>query len=225
MLNEIMQNLQTVDTNTLSQTALSSIASSMGSMVSSLIPIILDIIILALMRCPLYGLRFIPVYGKYYFYKSLVPHKKGLAIARILISIIELILGTALLIYLLICLFSSIAGYDADMSTLFMCCNGYIFLWLASFIITLLLNFSLAERFEYDKLLGILFTIIPIVGTICMIAKAKSVAPITAAPTQNYQMYDNMDGYTDAQQYVDAQSYENPQPYNEEPPLMDDNAN
>ena len=155
MLNEIMQNLQTVDTNTLSQTMLSSLTSSMGSMISSLIPLILDVIILALMRCPLYGLRFVPIYGKYYFYKSLIPHKKALAILQIIFSFIISFVLVFYVVFLVAALFGGLVGYDIGMEHIIALTFIVIVLGIVSFIINLMLNFALAETLMFKNMMTI----------------------------------------------------------------------
>lgn len=152
--------------------------------ITTIAVLVMELITLANLRCPLFGLRAIPIYGDYYLYKMLIPHKKKLAILSIIISILCTIFLIIFVIALILWMFTLASDKTSDMtkvvSTLFLI--GSIVLWgismIALFIVDLLLNFEIAERFNYNKYLGILFAIIPISRAICMIVKSKEVISV-----------------------------------------------
>ena len=182
-MQEIIQSLTTtnggLDSSTITE-IFSALGSGAMSGLSSLVPVILEIILLAMMCCPMYGLRLIPFYGKYYFWKMLIPEKKVLGAIHVILSFIVSIIACIWFVYLFIALFAGLFGADEMLSsgellitTLVVCTLGIV-----CFILNIMLNLALAERFGYNPALGILFVFIPIIGTICCMVKAREVVNV-----------------------------------------------
>lgn len=142
----------------------------------SYILVILETVVLALIKAPMFGLRFVPIYGQYYFWKITAPYKKVFSILYII---------TAPLFDLCMCLFiiliiSALNDSEVAMSsTVSVALGGVVLIFIAvmlkiaAFVFKILINLDAAENFLFNRYLGILFALIPVVGDICYIVNAK----------------------------------------------------
>ncbi len=170
---------------------------SLVSMVSVLIILFLDAYILYSLSVPMYGLRFVPVYGDYYFYQNLIPDCKKFSIAHIVISciygvVVIVAVVTMFFVYLGDAAESTvyammddfgIAGHhgavtisetDAFLFSILIVLLIVLFIMgLVDFVIRLVLNMHLSVAFGMNKYLGIVFTLFTLVGRVCYLVNSE----------------------------------------------------
>lgn len=169
-----------MDTSTLFS-AVTTAFGSFGKMflgaIFSWVIIVLDCIILAKLETPLFGLRCIPVYGQYFFFKNIIPEKRGLSITYIILNIISFMLMVVSLITGFITLLSGITNngesFLANLGiTSIILFAVTLILGIVSFIMRIILYTKMAPKFGYGSGLGVIFGIIPLIGSICMLINA-----------------------------------------------------
>ena len=140
-----------------------------------LFPLILETVILSQIRIPAYGLRFVPVYGEYYFYSRLVPEKERLNIVHIILKVLFTISGLALLMSAMFLLGSYLLDVDSDMLTVILLISMGLAIpcMIADTIVLIFINMDLSERFSYGRYLGILFALFPLIRDICCLINNK----------------------------------------------------
>lgn len=177
-----MEMLTTADTFS----ELASIGIRIFGNVGSLIFLLIEMFILKNIGTQMYGLRFAPVYGQYFFFKSIVPEKKKLAFIYTILQVIVTIMAIVASVYLVIGLIGSLAGKNEIFEQFVFVFVTFSILAVASFIIRLLLLLDAAEKFGYSKYLGILFAFIQIAGDICMLVNTNKY-------NNNYVEYEELD--------------------------------
>jgi hypothetical protein len=147
------------------------------SLVISVAPIILQLLILKKVGAYTYGLRLMPFYGQYFFYSKLVPRKSNVAMLLTMTNIVQ---------YLFL-IFMFTGKNRNTLNGLLQLSNGVevgpdmerqivslilIFLLVSMLfvivmiIFRIILNIPLAEKFGYSSGIGVLAGIVPVIGAI-----------------------------------------------------------
>lgn len=135
------------------------------SNVGSILVLVLETLILYKACISYCGFRFIPIYGEYYFYQSLIPEKKTLNLAYVVLNVVQ---GVFTVIAISV---SSVNTINDNVAAVFIILSIILILCaaLVRFIVGLMIKFRLAERFGYDQFMGIFFQIVPVIGDIMML--------------------------------------------------------
>ena len=135
-----------------------------------------EVLILKVIEVSKYGLRFVPIYGHYYYLKAMIPDKKTL---NIFYSIKDYL--CAFIIFLESCFCLKIenqvnevgAMYPIFYNLLFVSIALEIIIMLTGYVAKYLINRDMVELFMYNDALAIFFTIIPLLGPLAYLRNAK----------------------------------------------------
>ena len=177
---------------------ISSLMSSFVSYSGVLLLLILETIILFKARIPMYGLRFVPIYGEYYFFQSLVPEKKIYNIWHIVLQCLK---GVITIVFAFVCVFAIFvsigSSHDDDLVGIWTSVAVFFLIFfavcIADLVIMILVRMELAERYAFNKYLGILFAFFPLINDICCLVNADRYNNMQSPYATNY---DNFDGYS-----------------------------
>ena len=170
---------------------LSNFSSLPVSNIGSIILVVLEMIILMRVHVPMYGLRFVPVYGEYFFYSKLLPDKKKLCLAFVLTQVIYMIIFIPVLIYLFfVALLDMWSGKGITSGLLGVFMVVFIILGIIGFVLKLLINLDL-ERFGFNRYLGIVFALIDLVRVICCIVKSDDFITAVQRDDGSYMLVNN----------------------------------
>ncbi len=189
---DLMNQLSASDVSSMISSMMSSIISYSGT----LLFLILETIILFKAQIPMYGLRFVPIYGEYYFFQSLVPDKRTYNIWHIILKCLK---GVAAVVFAFVCVFAIFASFSSSDNLAGIWAGVIIFLFvffglcIADLVIMILVRMELAERYAFNRYLGILFAFFPLINDICCLVNSARYNNMKSPYAANY---DNFDGYS-----------------------------
>lgn len=136
---------------------------------------VIETIILYKLSVPLFGLRFVPIYGDYYFLKGVAPDKKKLSLIYVICKCFVSILSVVFLLSFVVAIISLFGSDGSNPFLVWAFLSGILLLVfvIVCIVLSIKLNMSIAERFGFDRWLGLLF-LITLVRDICCLVKCDA---------------------------------------------------
>ena len=128
---------------------------------------------------PLWGLAAVPVFGDWWYYSKLIDGKRGIILVKVLL---ETFLSGFVIVYSLLVTLSVLDVFGGGKAwPVWMTVTTVAGVIMA--VIYLVVGFhvesALAESFGYERLFGLLWLFIPLVGPImCLVAAGKTYSPV-----------------------------------------------